>query len=546
MDGKQSNKDRIKQITDGIEQGIKELFESERYRSYLATMGRFHTYSVNNTLLIHAQCPQATLVAGFSRWKNQFGRHVKKGEKGIHILAPAPFLKKIEEIKRDPVTQEAVLDENGEEVREEKTVKISAFKVVSVFDVSQTEGKPLPMLAMNLTGNVEHYDILLEALRQTSAVPIQFQNLDEEVDGYFSLDSQSITIREGMSQMQTISAIVHEMAHSRLHNRSPTSEENAKNEAQKTRNTEEVEAESVSYAVCQYFGIETGENSFGYIASWSKNKELKELRESLETIHRTSSELIEETERHYSELMKARETALQSKEQALAGEEALYLVDDAVYLHVQPTDDGWDYSLYDRETKKLLDGGVIEAASVEASSSTPIRTICAEIFAVQGIMAPVRVASVNIDILEELERAQAGKSEPGAHDISGFDGAPAQTLSAFGYTAPGMLPVSADFALELMERDVPIYLLGPDNTAWMAFDREDITNHSGMFGITTEDWKSVQNSPDILAIQGRSPVFYRKEADSTKKPGESTLAAKLKSYPPQPRRGRKKHKEQER
>lgn len=480
MDGKQSNKDRIKQITDGIERGIKELFESDRYCSYLKTMSRFHSYSVNNTLLIHTQCPHATLVAGFSRWKNQFGRHVKKGEKGIQILAPTPYLKKIEEIKRDPVTQEPVMDENGEAVKEEKTVKIPAFKVVSVFDVSQTEGKPLPSLASGLNGAVEQYDLLLEALHCTSTVPIRFLPLSEGMDGYFSLDSQSITIREGMSQTQTISAIIHEMAHSRLHNYRPATD-HAESPGEKDRNTEEVEAESISYVVCQYLGIETGENSFGYIAAWSKGKELKELRESLETINKTSSELIAEIEQHYESLTKEREASLEATEQ------------------VQP------------------------ASSEETVHPDAVK--------------------------EQQEITVADVGVPDSGKMSEPIGSP-QTLSAFGYTTPGMLPVSVDFALELLDKDVPIYMLGSDNTEWMAFDREDIANHRGMLGVTKEDWENIQGSPDILALRERFLVSYskNKEADMPKKHRESALAAKLKSYPIQPRKNasRKKHKEQER
>ena len=320
MAEKQSNKERIKEITAGIEKGIQELFESDRYRNYLTTMSRFHRYSLNNVMLIHAQKPDATLVAGFSKWKNSFGRHVKKGEKGIQILAPTPYKIKQEAQKLDPDTKLPLLDENGEPVTEEKEVTIPMFKVVSVFDVSQTDGRPLPQISSTLTGDVAEYEIFLEALRRTSPVPISFQAMEPGMDGYFAPKKQKIFLREGMSQVQTICAAVHEIAHSKLHDYEHMTEladdgETILVPGEKSRNTEEVEAESVSYAVCQYFGIETAENSFGYIAAWSQGKELKELRASLETINKISSELITGIEKHYREICKERGIQTETQEQ---------------------------------------------------------------------------------------------------------------------------------------------------------------------------------------------------------------------------------------
>lgn len=288
----QSTKDRIKEITAGIEQGIMELFETDRYRSYLTTMSRFHRYSLNNVMLIHAQRPDATLVAGFNKWKNSFGRHVKRGEKGIQILAPTPYKIKVEKEKLDPDTRMPMLDQDGNTITEEKEVTIPMYKIVNVFDVSQTDGRPLPQLATTLTGDVAQYEVFLEALRRTSPVPIAIQPIADDTDGFFNLDTQSITLREGMSQVQTICAGVHEIAHAKLHNYEKMTEladdgKTVLSPDEKDRNTEEVEAESISYAVCQYFGIETADNSFGYIATWSKGKELKELRNSLETINKT-------------------------------------------------------------------------------------------------------------------------------------------------------------------------------------------------------------------------------------------------------------------
>lgn len=324
---KPTNKERLQEITASIEQGIKELFESERFMAYLRTMSRFHTYSVNNQMLIHMQMPGATRVAGFNKWKNQFERHVKKGERGIKIIAPTPFKKKVEEMKLDPDTRLPVLDREGRTVMEEKEVEIPMFRPVTVFDVSQTEGKPLPQLAAELHGNVQHYEVFMEALRRSSPVPMGFEQM-QGMDGYFSKEQQRVAICEGMSEVQTVCAAVHEITHAKLHNYEKARLETARGDETKEppkpkdRSTEEVEAESVSYAVCQYYGIETGENSFGYIASWSNGKELPELRASLETIGRTASSLITDIDRHFRDICKERGIDLTAPEQAAAEPEA--------------------------------------------------------------------------------------------------------------------------------------------------------------------------------------------------------------------------------
>ncbi len=316
------SKERLKEITDSIEQGIKDLFQSDQYAQYLRTMSRFHHYSVNNTVLIYMQKPNATLVAGFNKWRGQFGRNVMRGEKGIKIIAPTPYKKKIEEEKLDPETKAPVLDENGKVVMEEKEIRIPRYKVVSVFDVSQTEGKPLPQLAKNLTGDVKQYGIFLEALRRSSPVPLAFEAMAPNTDGYFSQKDQRIAVRKGMSEVQTVSAAVHEITHAKLHNyeqarlSTARGDETAEQPKPKNRHTEEVEAESVSYAVCQYYGIQTGENSFGYIASWSRNKELPELKASLETINRTASGLISDIDHNFAEIAKERGIDLSQPEQA--------------------------------------------------------------------------------------------------------------------------------------------------------------------------------------------------------------------------------------
>ena len=344
---KKTNQERIKEITDSIETGIRELFESDRFTSYLSTMSRFHRYSVNNQILIHMQRPDATQVAGFNAWKDKFGRHVKKGEKGIQILAPTATMKKIQQTVLDPDTKAPMLDEDGNVMTEEKTVRTVSnyFKPVTVFDVSQTEGKPLPHLAMPLIGDVAHYEAFVEALRRSSPVPIEFENMAVTTDGYFSADKQRIAIRPGMSQVQTVAAIVHEIGHSKLHDydrlQAEARADGDKEPVKKDRRTEEVEAESVAYAVCQYYGIETSENSFGYIAAWSKGQELKELKASLNTITQTVSALITDLDRNLAEIRKERgldqEVAAEEPEQAAPTEEAPAVIEPAATAPVDAT-----------------------------------------------------------------------------------------------------------------------------------------------------------------------------------------------------------------
>ena len=458
MADKPTNRERLQQITAGVEQGIKELFESEKYMRYLSVMSRFHRYSVNNTMLIYMQKPDATLVAGYNKWKNQFERHVKKGEHGITIIAPTPFKKKIEEQKLDPDTKAPILDAEGKAVMEEREVEIPMFRPVKVFDVSQTDGKPLPELASSLSGNVQNYEAFMEALRRSAPVPLSVEPMAANMDGYFSPDQQRIAIRAGMSEVQTVSAAVHEIAHSKLHNYAKAQEEAARAgdkepPKKKDRNTEEVEAESISYAVCQYYGIQTGENSFGYIANWSQGKELPELRASLETINKAAGELIADIDRHYKVICKERgiDLAAQSEQtvpqqeaaseaevpmqaparhayklhsnfertspadstyiqeytvaddlslipgevlyagtydecvklhnalqdgsmtaeqvKAQAQAEKLYELDGRLYLHVQPCDGGYDYTIYDKGTMRALDGGQLDAPELPLSTA---------------------------------------------------------------------------------------------------------------------------------------------------------------------------------
>lgn len=519
MTEKQTNKDRMREIVDSIENGIKELFESDKYRQYLSTMSRFHRYSVNNTMLIYMQRPDATHVAGFNKWRDQFGRNVLKGEKGIRIIAPTPYKKKVEEIKTDPETNAPVLDADGKAIIEEKEIRIPMFKVVSVFDVSQTSGKPLPQLAADLSGNVQQYEVFMEALRRASPVPMEIKPVARDTDGFFSIKAQSITIRAGMSEVQTVCAAVHEIAHAKLHDYEHMTEladdgETILVPGEKSRNTEEVEAESISYAVCQYYGIETGENSFGYIATWSKGKELKELRASLETINKTASELITDIDRHFAEICKERgidrEDLAAAEQPSVEAQEVekLYMVDNDKYIHVQRSDTGIDYTIYDAGSAKVLDGGVLDGT--EQQLSTAALEVC-KLHNI-GEAAPIRLAPLELlkdlreanelplDAAEQITGAVAVPTDAADTMLPELEQAvpmPDPTLTvddmrSYGYLDSDMLPLSKDRAVELLEHDITVYMLYPDNAEEMVFEAEDIIKHDGMFGVTRPDWDAVK------------------------------------------------------
>lgn len=572
MADKPTNRERLQQITAGIEQGIKELFESEKYMRYLSVMSRFHRYSVNNTMLIYMQKPDATLVAGYNKWKNQFERHVKRGEHGITIIAPTPFKKKIEEQKLDPDTKAPILDADGKAVMEEKEIEIPMFRPVKVFDISQTDGKPLPELAASLSGNVQNYEVFMEALRRSAPVPIEFEPMNANMDGYFSSDQQRIAIREGMSEVQTVSAAVHETAHSKLHDPKraepePTwkvvmvsdggtkrdfsqgfateaeakqfaadadwrfvdenqfewrleveEDHSAEVQAAKDRHTEEVQAESISYAVCQYYGIQTADNSFGYIANWSQGKELPELRASLETINKAAGELIADIDRHYKVICKERGIDLtaqpeQAVPQSAAEEtpttpepsteyrEALLVLDDTTYLHVQLCDTGWDYTLYDVATMKQLDGGQLDAP--ELPLSTAALKIC-EMHDMGG--QTIRYAPLSmIETLQEAAVQQMQtEAKAAAPEITQLPDAPEQHLDEYpmpdpaltqddlekcGYLDGDLLPLSKERAYELMERDLTVYIIQQGENPAMAFDTTDLDAHDGIFAVTREEWE---------------------------------------------------------
>ena len=308
--------EKMKEITDRLEQGITELFDSERYKEYLKVMSRFHNYSFNNTLLIAMQKPDASLVAGFTAWKNNFQRNVIKGEKGIKIIAPSPFKVKQQMEKIDPHTRKPVMGKDGKTVMEEKEVTIPAYKVVSVFDVSQTEGKELPDIAVDeLTGDVDRYKDFFIALEKTSPVPIGFEKITGGAHGYYHLEDKRIAIDEGMSELQTLKTAIHEIAHAKLHDidlNAPKDEQQPRVD----RRTREVEAESVAYTVCQHYGLDTSDYSFGYVAGWSSGRELAELKGSLETIRSTAAEIINSIDEHIAQIQKE-----QDKEQAAPAQE---------------------------------------------------------------------------------------------------------------------------------------------------------------------------------------------------------------------------------
>ena len=725
-ENKPTNRERLREITDGIEQGIKELFESEKYMRYLSVMSRFHRYSVNNTMLIYMQKPDATLVAGYNKWRDQFERHVKKGEHGITIIAPTPYKKKIEEQKLDPDTKAPILDKDGKIVTEEKEIEIPMFRPVKVFDVSQTDGKPLPELASSLSGNVPNYEAIMEALRRSAPVPITFEAMAADTDGYFSTDHQKIAIRQGMSEVQTVSATVHEIAHSKLHNqkkiqitndeqyqeielfdklglfsngriardnlpegvycydlrgsdydpgdpvcveervvvnhagsvlltepleltedgRLMLTEEKGLNftggfstlsqflqKQRKDRHTEEVEAESISYAVCKYFGIETGENSFGYIASWSQGKELKELRASLETINKTSGTLISDIERHYKEICKERgidphakvepepapieqpedaakvsdrqqtgdltyyvaecmefpnlgeyhdnlsleeairiyqeipaermngikgigfelkdgsdyegpfpiltgqtidldtiqaidyyrdnplvqkavkELAAAMPEMKVLGadanqQEALFLIDNATYLHIQSCDSGWDYTLYDAASMKELDGGQLDMP--EISRMKAVLQICDDNdlgrdsvkYAPLSMIETLQEAAyqqMQAEVSQMAASSQLPEAQEQALDEYPMPDEQVSTpdMQEYGYSYDGMLPVTRERALELDAAGLTVYVLHEDNTESMVFDSQEIMDHGGLFGVDREEWE-------------KSPQFHEK------------------------------------
>ena len=531
MAEKQTNKDRMREIVDSIENGIKELFESDKYRKYLATMSRFHRYSVNNTMLIYMQRPDATHVAGFNKWRDQFGRNVLKGEKGIRIIAPTPYKKKVEEIKTDPETNAPVLDADGKAIIEEKEIRIPMFKVVSVFDVSQTAGKPLPQLAADLSGNVQQYEVFMEALRRASPVPMEIKPVARDTDGFFSIKAQSITIRAGMSEVQTVCAAVHEIAHAKLHNYGL---QQAAERKAKSRNTEEVEAESISFMVCAYFGIETGANSFGYVATWSKNAELPEFRASLDTISKTANGIITDVEKHFAEVCKERGIELlkdteyelvtipPSRADALA-----FAADYAAFLRRglnvpdsadKPTAETVADRLLageDAELRKEMEDFVklADEIGIDDGSHGLLERFNGlfrqEWRAKEEPQPEVETETPNVeDELPPLPELEQGYPMPDT--AVGF-----QEMYQYGYTdGNAMLPLTKERAMELFMQDVPVFLLYGDNTEAMALDAEDISSHTGVFGVEREEWDTVRGVVTLSEQADTEKLFLENPQDA--------------------------------
>lgn len=478
---KKTNKQRLKEITDSIETGIKELFQSDKYREYLQTMSRFHRYSVNNQMLIYMQKPAATHVTSFSKWRDQFGRNVKRGEKGIKIIAPTPYKKKIEETKLDPDTKLPMLDENGKVIKEEKEIQVPMYRVVSVFDVSQTEGKPLPQLVSDLSGNVQNYDAFVEAIRRSSDVPITFEPMEQSMDGYFSFDEQKIVIRSDMSEVQTVAALLHEMAHSKLHNTKFSDEHNPET-AKISRSTEEVQAESIAFTVSAYYGIKTDENSLAYIALWSKDKELPELKSSLETINKTANKMITDIDRHFAEV---------KKERGLDNE--MLDLDDAMfensinYLHIQRTDTGWDYSVYDKDTLRLIDGGQIDEPNMKLEQIKEQITAEYEVNLPYGAPLPDSDKNRLLDDMSEKALSQMSADLPDPN-ITLAD------MNSYGYSYENMLPLTQETAEKLFNMDAAVYMLHYDDTEALVMDASEIKNFDGIFGIEKADWEKVKDN----------------------------------------------------
>ena len=643
-----TEKQKVKEITDKLEEGLKELFESEKYKNYLSTMSKFHNYSFNNTLLISLQKPDASLVCGYKGWQRNFNRHVKKGEKAIRILAPAPYKIKEERDKLDPVTGEMVFDENGMPQKEEVEVKIPAFRVVSVFDVSSTEGEPLPELeAKELLSTVEGYEDFIKAITHVAPVPIGFEDIPGDSKGYFNTEENRIAVQDGMSESQTLKTLVHETAHSMLHNKEINQDILA---PAKDRNTIEVEAEGIAFTVCSRFGIDTSDYSFNYIAGWSSGRDMKELKSSLDTIRRTSSELITGIEEQLKEIQRDREIMQEQEKESLlliqnsdlseysllnvrgmdAAEvmEALSVMNDndrlsiAAYLESrgawtteianEETKEFGEYHLdvrYNTDTDEITDlkkemawnerakepigtddvilkvthSDGFEVERITNKTPEEVQEIMAALTKLENkdrkdihdclescgadyipiivdggrnsgmpqfndfeidlnkkeavMMSHLSPAQQAEGIINRLEFAKTAFSDDERNlivnyayklndmektrelaeqiyyeEAEGNQGAALAVIDAqaeidalpdpaiglsemeeYGYTWNEMLPLTKETALELFDRDLPVYLLHEDGSETTAEDRKQIMEHEGIFGIEKGDWENERN-----------------------------------------------------
>ena len=492
MADERTEKQKVQEITDKLEEGLKELFESEKYKTYLSTMSKFHNYSFNNTLLIAMQKPEATLVAGYKAWQKNFERHVNKGEKAIRILAPAPYKIKEERDKLDPVTGEMMFDENGMPQKEQVEVTIPAFRAVSVFDVSQTDGKPIPELeAQELLSTVEGYEDFVQALMNVAPVPIGFEDIPGDSKGYFHTEEKRIAVQENMSESQTLKTMVHEVAHSMLHNKE-INRDDLIEEPAKDRNTKEVEAESVAYTVCQHFGIDTSDYSFGYIAGWSSGKDMKELKSSLDTIRKTASELITGIEGALRELQLNREMEQeQSKECILLiqnedltefslvnvrGMDTQELVaaltnmneDDKLSIQAYLESKGaWTTELGNDKTREFEEYHLDVRYNLDTDEIIDVKAKIAE------------QIDNNLSVMEQAEIDALPDPMIGLSE-----------MREYGYTWNEMLPLKQEKALELFDHDLPVYLLHNDGSETTVDDRKQIMEHEGIFGIEKGDWEN--------------------------------------------------------
>lgn len=558
-----SEKQKVKEITDKLEAGLKELFESEKYKSYLSTMSKFHNYSFNNTLLIAMQKPEATLVAGYQAWQKNFERHVNKGEKAIRILAPAPYKIKEERDKLDPVTGEMMFDENGMPQKEETEVTIPAFRAVSVFDVSQTDGKPIPELEVNeLLSTVEGYEDFVQALMNISPVPIAFEDIPGDSKGYFSTAEKRIAVQENMSESQTLKTMVHEVAHSMLHDKEVNQSMDI---PVKDRNTKEVEAESVAFTVCQHFGIDTSDYSFGYIAGWSSGRNMKELKSSLDTIRKTASELITGIEGAMQELQLNREmeqehgkesillvhnedfseynlvsvrgmdsaeliSALSTMNEEDKSNISSYLESKGAWtteLADEQTEEAEEYHIdvrYNMDTDELIDvkerveQPIDTNLSVMGQAEQLINQLEAEknIFTSEERNLIVNYAYKLDDMNKTRELAEklAYREQYVQQDVAltiidakaEIDALPdpmigLSEMREYGYQWNEMLPLTQEKALELFEHDLPVYLLHTDGAESLAESRERIEEHEGIFGVEKETWnKALKQQTKITLI----------------------------------------------
>lgn len=558
-----TEKQKVKEITDKLEAGLKELFESEKYKSYLSTMSKFHNYSFNNTLLIAMQKPEATLVAGYQAWQKNFERHVNKGEKAIRILAPAPYKIKEERDKLDPVTGELMFDENGIPQKEEVEMTIPAFRAVSVFDVSQTDGKPIPELEVNeLLSTVEGYEDFVQALMNISPVPIAFEDIPGDSKGYFNTAEKRIAVQENMSESQTLKTTVHEVAHSMLHDK----EVNQGMEIpEKDRNTKEVEAESVAFTVCQHFGIDTSDYSFGYIAGWSSGRNMKELKSSLDTIRKTASELITGIERALQELQINREIEQEQNmenillvhnedfsEYSLVGVRGMDRAELVSVLSTMNEEDksniqsyleskgAWTTELADEQTEEVEEYHIDvrynvdrdELIDVKERMEQPIDTnlsvmkqaeqLINQLEAEKNIFtSEERNLIVNyayklddMDKTRELAEKLAYREQYAQQDVAltiidakaEIEALPdpmigLSEMREYGYQWNEMLPLTKEKAEELFEQDLSVYLLHTDGAESLAESRGQIEEHEGIFGVEKKTWsKALKQQTKITLI----------------------------------------------